>query len=37
VADLAAQGYLLVQRPSFPYSQDRNLIERVIRGLQAIG
>jgi hypothetical protein len=36
VADLAAQGYLLVQRPSFPYSQDRDLIERVIRGLQAI-
>lgn len=36
VADLAAQGYLLVQRPSFPFSQDRDLIERVIRGLQAI-
>jgi hypothetical protein len=36
VADLAAQGYLLVQRPTFPYSQDRDLIERVIRGLQAI-
>jgi hypothetical protein len=36
VADLAALGYLIVQRPSFPLSQDLNLIERVIRGLEAI-
>jgi hypothetical protein len=36
VADLAALGYLFVQRPSFPFSQDPNLIERVIRGLEAI-
>jgi hypothetical protein len=36
VADLAALGYLVVQRPSFPFSQDVNVIERVIRGLEAI-
>ncbi|MGP3980429.1 DUF742 domain-containing protein [Streptomyces sp. KR80] len=36
VADLAAQGYLLVQRPSLPFSQDTNVIERVIRGLKAL-
>jgi hypothetical protein len=36
VADLAAAGYLLVQRPSVQLSQDPNLIERVIRGLEAI-
>ena len=36
VADLAALGYLVVQRPTFPLSQDLNLIERVIRGLEAI-
>jgi hypothetical protein len=36
VADLAALGYLIVQRPHLPYAQDRNLIERVIRGLEAI-
>jgi hypothetical protein len=36
VADLAALGYLIVQRPNFPLSQDRNLIMRVIRGLEAI-
>ena len=36
VADLAALGYLVVRRPSFPLSQDPNLIERVIRGLEAI-
>jgi hypothetical protein len=36
VADLAALGYLIVQRPSFAPSQDPNLIERVIRGLEAI-
>src|SRR6266511_2595450 len=36
VADLAALGYLLVQRPNPPLAHDRNLIERVIRGLEAI-
>jgi Protein of unknown function (DUF742) len=36
VADLAASGYLIVRRPSFPLSHDPNLIERVIRGLEAI-
>ena len=36
VADLAALGYLVVQRPTFPVNQDLNLIERVIRGLEAI-
>jgi hypothetical protein len=36
VADLAAAGYLFVLRPSLPNSQDPNLIERVIRGLEAI-
>jgi Protein of unknown function (DUF742) len=36
VADLAAVGYLLVERPSLPNSQDPDLIERVIRGLEAI-
>ena len=36
LADLAAQGFLVVQRPTFRYSQDPNLIERVIRGLEAI-
>lgn len=36
VADLAELGYLYVERPSLPNSQDPNLIERVIRGLEAI-
>jgi Protein of unknown function (DUF742) len=36
VADLAAQGYLIVERPSLQLSQDPNLIERVIGGLEAI-
>jgi hypothetical protein len=36
VADLAQMGYLVVRRPSFPHSQDPSLIERVIRGLEAI-
>jgi hypothetical protein len=36
VADLAASGYLVVRRPSLPLTQDPNLIERVIRGLEAI-
>lgn len=36
VADLADLGYLCVERPSLPNSQNPNLIERVIRGLEAI-
>ncbi len=36
VADLAALGHLVVQRPSLSPSQDPVLIERVIRGLEAI-
>jgi hypothetical protein len=36
VADLAALGYLVVRRPSSQISQDRSMIERVIRGLEAI-
>lgn len=36
VADLAALGYLLVSRPSMRLSQDTRMIERVIRGLEAI-
>jgi hypothetical protein len=36
VADLAVLGYLDVQRPNGQPSEDRNLIERVIRGLEAI-
>jgi Protein of unknown function (DUF742) len=36
VADLAALGCLVVQRPSVQLSQDPDLIERVIRGLEAI-
>ena len=36
VADLADLGYLYVERPSLPNSQNPNLIERVIRGLEAI-
>lgn len=36
VADLAAQGYLLVERPSSQLTHDPNLIERLIRGLEAI-
>jgi hypothetical protein len=35
IADLAAQGYVIVERPSFP-AHNLNLIERVIRGLEAI-
>ena len=35
IADLAAQGYVIVERPDLP-AHDRNLIERVIRGLEAI-
>lgn len=36
VADLADLGYLYVERPSLPNSHNPNLIERVIRGLEAI-
>jgi hypothetical protein len=36
VADLAALGYLTVQRPSPQLPHDRDLIERVIRGLEAV-
>ena len=36
VADLAAQGYLVVERPSVQFTQDKKLIERVIRGLEAM-
>jgi hypothetical protein len=36
VADLAAQGYLVVERPSIQFTQDKKLIERVIRGLEAM-
>jgi len=36
VADLADLGYLYVERPNLPNSQDPSLIERVIRGLEAI-
>jgi len=35
IADLAAQGYVMVERPDLP-AHDLNLIERVIRGLEAI-
>jgi hypothetical protein len=36
VADLAALGYLVVRRPVAEISKDLNMIERVIRGLEAI-
>jgi hypothetical protein len=36
VADLAELGYLEVRRPNTGMSQDLNMIERVIRGLEAI-
>jgi len=36
VADLAALGYLVVSRPSMRLSHDTRMIERVIRGLEAI-
>jgi Protein of unknown function (DUF742) len=36
VADLAALGYVIVQRPSHSLAHDPSLIERVIRGLEAI-
>jgi len=36
VADLAALGYLLVHRPQSAMTRNVDLIERVIRGLEAI-
>ena len=36
VGDLAALGYLTVQRPAAGLSRDVEIIERVIRGLEAI-
>jgi hypothetical protein len=36
VADLAAEGYVIVQRPATALGQDQRIIERVIRGLEAI-
>jgi hypothetical protein len=36
VADLAALGYVVVRRPNTKPSQDLGMIERVIRGLEAI-
>jgi Protein of unknown function (DUF742) len=36
VADLAALGYLTVRRPNLHNAQDVDMIERVIRGLEAI-
>jgi hypothetical protein len=36
VADLAALGYVIVRRPAARLNQDIDMIERVIRGLEAI-
>jgi hypothetical protein len=36
VADLAALGYVVVRRPEAALPQDLRMIERVIRGLEAI-
>lgn len=36
VADLAALGYLVVKRPDTDMPKDLRMIERVIRGLEAI-
>ena len=36
VADLAAAGYLTIWRPGSGLSEDLDMIERVIRGLQEI-
>jgi len=36
VADLAAQGHVVVSRPAAALNQDLGIIERVIRGLEAI-
>ena len=36
VADLAAAGHLIVRRPEFRPAYNMDLLERVIRGLEAI-
>jgi hypothetical protein len=36
IADLSASGYLLVRRPSLDPALDLDMIERVIRALEAI-
>jgi hypothetical protein len=36
VADLAANGYVVVGRPATTLANDLDIIERVIRGLEAI-
>jgi hypothetical protein len=36
IADLAARGHLVVRRPNARSALDLNIIERVIRGLEAI-
>ncbi|HEY3261536.1 MAG TPA: DUF742 domain-containing protein [Pseudonocardiaceae bacterium] len=36
VADLAELGYVIVRRPATQLNQDIDMIERVIRGLEAI-
>jgi Protein of unknown function (DUF742) len=36
VADLAALGYVVVQRPAAALDQDLGMLERVIRGLEKI-
>lgn len=36
VADLAASGHVVLRRPAAALNQDLGMIERVIRGLEAI-
>jgi|SRR5882757_7069490 len=36
VADLAVHGYVVIRRPETRFSLDLGMIERVIRGLEAI-
>jgi hypothetical protein len=36
VADLAANGYVVVRRPAIASAHDPGIMERVIRGLEAI-
>ena len=36
VADLAANGYVFVRRPARSVAHDQSIMERVIRGLEAI-
>jgi hypothetical protein len=36
VADLAENGYVVVRRPTTSLAHDRRIMERVIRGLEAI-